>query len=501
MELIGKTKGQFFGALLIIVLIVEFFGIPVVSFIGRLNLDNFSNELNGYFWRQLVNSFNFAFSEAFLSVLAVCTFASLLAVVFFLIKIPKGLVIVWQVLAVLAFAVPGVVWAIYYLSAQMRFPFLPSAGLWPIVLVHTAMNFLIVSYSVYEFLFAVFGSGVKLNAMRSLGAGPFGLAINLSNFAFKYAFKNWSLLVFLWSFMSFSVVLVLGGQARFSTPEVLLFYNLQDVDYGHLRIMVLWLLQFLFVLALFKFKALKGTNKTSMNFMPSKSEDNQRVYLVMLALAGVVIAIVSFQYSLDWAVLAEPLQNSLLLMGFSIGFCYFLFNVLIFCSDFILKCLNVFWAFSAVSILIIWSRGQMPMTIGLGSVEAFLVTALGVNFSLLPLMGQWIVERRLAIKAEQRKVVLSLGGTHDQYINLVFRYQCRDILKRVLMLSAVFSVGDLVFSSVLLWRHETLSVFAAKAASRYQFEYLPLVNILIVTIVFFMITIFQIKRTGTRLCH
>ena len=493
-------KVQFLASLLLALLLIVFLLLPLLAFLGEVSLASWENDLTGVFWQQLAKSFEFACWEASLSAVLSCVLAAGVALLAFLLKGPPFINLTWQVLGILAFSLPGVVWSLYYLQYQLSLNFLPDRGLGPVVIVHVLMNLLIVAYSVYEFLQAVWAKKNRIQALASLGASPRDIFVALTRFSVSYAFRNWGLIIFIWSFMSFSVVLILGGQARATTPEVLLFYYLQDADVGSVRVLILWLLQFLFIAGLFKLGRGQERGKVSPDFASLDSRSPNKIYL---SVAGVVLgcllvkvwAIESLSQQL-WIVMGHSVVLALLSMG--VG--YLLFQIVIFCRLNFLKSLKFLWAFSTVSILALWTRGQLPLAfldfMLSDKEQALLASAVGMNLVLLPLLAQWIEDRFHQSQELYRRTVLSLGGESRHYIGLVFRYQCRDILNRVLLLSAVFAVGDLAFSSTLLWRYETLAIYATRAASRYQFEFLSLTNFFMLSFVLMAVVFFQLKGTG-----
>jgi ABC-type Fe3+ transport system permease subunit len=140
-----------------------------------------------------------------------------------------------------------------------------AMGLAPIVWAHVFMNVFMVGAILSHTLVGDWNAGGRdlYWVWRSLGASSSQAGLRYLRHVFSGDMRRWGALVFVWSAQAFSTVLILGGSSRWLSPEVLLFYTIQQ-DLLSSRVLVLILVQALLSLAafsLFRSWTLGGTRE------------------------------------------------------------------------------------------------------------------------------------------------------------------------------------------------------------------------------------------------
>jgi ABC-type Fe3+ transport system permease subunit len=119
-----------------------------------------------------------------------------------------------------------------------------ASGLGAILWAHVFMNFLYVGTLLSRSLVGTWVAGGRdlYWVWRSLGASPWEAGSRYLVKTFREDYRRWGTLVFLWSSQAFSTVLILGAGTHWLSPEVLLFYTIQQ-DLLSTRVLVLSLVQ------------------------------------------------------------------------------------------------------------------------------------------------------------------------------------------------------------------------------------------------------------------
>jgi ABC-type Fe3+ transport system permease subunit len=449
---------------------------PLLYAITQVLLKSQATNLSTDFFLLLFHSFIFAFLLAAASTFFVA-FGSLVMGHFYLQKKPhQPSLKLLELISFLTFSMSPTLMALSllyffnYLSPNL------GLGLWAMILCHFLMNFSFCTFLFFSRinrLETVAGSDYSY-FFFSLGANSLAKLKHLSLPFFMQDFKSWGPQLFIWSFTSFSPVILLADKISQSTPEVLLFYSLLNDDDGA-RFLCIFILNLLVAFGINKLFSTQSRHLElagSQNILPSKNNSSLIFSLLTYLLCFILLLpfIFSFFQNLTQAQsafffspeLQAALKGSLWLLFYSFSLCA-LFILLLALCDKRIHLIYYFNFISAPMLLLAWLEG--PWELG----NSFALIAFGTLLLLLPWVARLIRSHVEKIPSDIGKLCLSLGMTRSSYFKHVLWPQIRSPLLKVSTLVALWSLGEYAFSKALLERSSTLVLFTEEHLRRYQF--------------------------------
>ncbi len=470
-------------------LIFLVFLLPLLMFLGRSIVHLDAESLNSVFFYLLGRSIILTFIQAFLSTIFVSVGASFLAV--FLIfrrdwwgKLLKD----WtEVLGNFAVVLPGMSVALLVLDMARALPMVPNQGLFAVVGAHFILNILFLTSILVKAIERDLKAGLseEMEAAALLGASGFKLFIqNLRN-PLLQELRTWGPILFLWSFGAFSTVVVLGGGPQFSSPEVFLFYSLQN-DFGSGRIFVLVLVQMAlaFLLSFLGKKVRKGA-ATPGQRLGQRALGSINVRLYSLGLTKLVSSFLFFIFSLPliWLSLTpfinlgappESLPRALgfsLLLVIAVGlYSFFLSHIVFLSTAQFRKSLLIMWGFSSTVIGAAWMSDGSDFLSSLSATWEILFVALALVLLQIPLVALWIENRRREISKEQWEAAKLLGASNLQTEWWVIRPQVKDLFIKIVFISSIGALGELSLVALIVRDTPMLSTLSQKMAAQYNFS-------------------------------
>lgn len=493
-----KNWSRFWADNTLIALLILCVLIPFAASLIRWLFDFDTIVLNQSFWTLIFKSISFTFIQATLSATLSVGAGLCVGIGLSLIHGQTGKLLLRISSAVgnFCFVLPGLSVALIFMNLSKSFSFWPTHGLFAIVLAHFVLNVLFLSAQIagriqdWEQ-----GTGLELQAAaQTLGAqSPKAFFLTVSPLLLT-EIRTWFPLVFLWSFTAFSTVLMMGGSPKFSTPEVLLYYFLQN-DFNSARILVLCLVQLLMAALLLKFSnfSLSATPVELMTTLDNQLNSQNQIFLLRKKIftifkAGALFFCGIFLCLLTWSLLnglsvifqkahlsAElrwAMGHSLLLALFTGLACLLLSIGLFLCSNQTRSFLFVCGAMITPTLLVAayLSAELDRQLLGTAPVLQILFCSLAIALTLLPLMSLWIKRRLEGFSKEWEMAAATLGASGLQRFFWVYWPLNRDLLLRIFRLGFLTGLGEVALCTLLIQDIDFAAGLTKQLANRYDFE-------------------------------
>lgn len=481
------SGGFLFGAVL-------FFGVlPLITSMSLWLSDFDSTSLNYPFFVLTARSILFTSLHSLLTATIVIIIGSLIAVGVFLFKGKTYYYLSTFVssFGYFSFVLPGVSVALLVLSLSQKLSVVPSQGLLAILCAHIILNLFFFTAQLQTRIQNFFSSQGRrfFEAGLSLGASPHQSLINTLSPIIKNEANVWWPMIFYWSFNAFSTTLILAGKPYYSSPEVLLYYSLQN-NFSSGRVLFLVLLNILiaFVLYLFLMKN-RQQQRSSLSFSniyswsPTDKCRSFTIYksigciavLIWICVLGFGVLSPLFHFLIQNSPPSEivsSFKNSLVLAFFTAVFSC-LFAGALFMSPQRIRGLTYFLSLlmSPTLLAAIWIGFGLdfwllnkPYLIQIG-VCAFLISLAQVSLTAI-----WVDMRLLNRPKNISWAGATLGAKPSQiFLSLTLPLN-RDLFIKVGGLAFLLGLGDIALSTLLLQDVEFAAGLSRVLALRYDYS-------------------------------
>ena len=412
-----------------------------------------------------------------------------------------------QGLGAFAFVLPTVSISLLVLDLGRHVSWLPSKGFWAIVFAHFLLNILFISSIVHRRCRAWLDVDGKeiCEAVATLGAESWAFYRQCFAPLWKECVLNWFPLVFLWSFTAFATVVILGGSPYFASPEVLLFYSLQN-DLDSSRILLLLFSQ-LFLVAVIVRKGIlrKRHSGFSMSLSPSPEKNPSPLFfslsvkIEILLLLGLLVLFAPFVWLLLApvlfvfkgarleATLAQAFFNTAALSAFSALFSVIWAFCLMSVGTEIRKFFSYLLGFSTTLLMSFWMSLGWDAVFE-GQVFAQLaVAAFALSLVQMPLSAYWIESRIRSLSEESFEAAETLGANRFGALRRLIYPQLKDVLAKLGFLAAITSVGELALAQLFVRDAELVAGLSQRMMLHYDFSgaYWLLIFLVLVTAAFY----------------
>jgi len=477
---------------LAISLVLGAFVFPVASFLKNfltaLYFEPITLLLNGLFFKILSNSLIFTVTQAFLS--ALCSVFLALFLGFVLSKhwfqMSQTARAFFEGLGLFYFVLPGVLVASIVLEGTTELPAFAGRGYFAVVAAHVFMNTLFVA-SLLAKRSALYARQTHLLDVSTVfGAGLFWKMRIYWHAVWKEIVLTFFPLIFIWSASSFATVLMLSGSPSRSTPEVLLYHSMQQ-DPSPLRVGVVFLIQFFWGLLLYQlllkrsshsfFSTSRVEEKTS-SFVKVRYFHALKVWGALLVFSLPILKMLpsAFDSLVNFKSLELvdrffwPFANTLFVVFGTLVISSLFWWVLCQVGSKYRRLLLVFSGLTTTSYALLWSHAGFDRLSVAYPFLQLLFLALAISLCYLPLSAFWIEQRFSQISQSHFDAARVLGCSVSRLSNTIVFPQTKDLMKRLLILVALFSLGELAFSGYFVLDFQLLPVVAKNLALRYDFS-------------------------------
>ncbi len=483
--------------------------IPFLYFLIRASLEFRIESLSWVFIQILFRSLGISFIQAFTSALLVLVIGLIVGTMLALCRSTVFLRLgnFVNMLGALAFILPTLSISFLVMDLAKHLVWVPSQGLWAIVLAHFLINVLfVVSMVQFRINSWLNAEGRELcEAAASLGAK--GTAFYKETFLllWKDLTKTYFPLVFLWSFTAFTTVVILGGSPQFASPEVLLYYSLQN-DLDLTRILLLVAVQF-FVLFFVLRKGIVSNQVVSvlnasteqklseqaLGFFQSSKAKKAALLIVLFILIcpfmWMVISPVTFLLKgisvdsrLSWAFV-----NSAVLAVFTSVFsCFWALCLLCVGSKF--RRLFVYLlGFSTTLLLGFWMAIGWDTLFESKIMGQIILGAFALSIVQVPLASFWLERRIQSFACEAFEAAASLGCTRVGALRFLYIPQLRDVIVKITFVAGVGAVGELAIAQLFVHDADLVAGLSHRLMLRYDFSgaYWVLISLVLMSTAFY----------------
>ena len=392
------------------------------------------------------------------------------------------------------FVLPGLVVALFVLDVQRKIQAEPTIGLWPVVFAHVVMNYLWVGGQMakrFEVWFEREGCE-QIEAARSLGARGLSMWIEFLSPIARQELRGWLPLVFQWSALAFTTVLILGGGPRFSSPEVLLFYSLQN-NFDLSRVLLLLLIQLGFGWVVIRSGLLQkeeaakyfsgtaiATESKQKPFFASKRALEILFWLIAgvvlipaLALLAQPLTVLVQWFSGSFAVpdgFAEALSLSLGLALAAAVWASLFFGLLLACQRELRRNIALLAVLSGTFLAACWMGLGVDLLLRNHKILQVVVSGLGLALGQAPLSAFWIERRLREMPDAVIESAASLGANFVARLKCIVFPHVADLWLRVVTLALLGAMGEVAISSIFLQDQMTLALLGRRLAGHYDFS-------------------------------
>lgn len=343
---------------------------------------------------------------------------------------------------------------------------------WPLlVVVHTLMNIGVCAYILALALEQRTGQMIELGMVE--GASTWELFLQCLNGPLRSVMKSLFWLVFLFSWMSFSIALQLGGMNG-ATPEVLIFEKIRSGD-NFSDALFLSFVQFVFLFILgalvLKKEKLKWPQKNwRLGEFGAKGWIFVGLAPTVLFSVGFACGLKSesfaFFRTLEW----QEIGGTLVANTFSVGF------GVAFCTGFFILYLCYLWPspffrflFSGITQL---STSLLGLVFLYRGIDDWILYKLiiGLSFFTIPWLYRFRIESALDELESQIMTAKTLGASSWQILLNISGPQIMPDILIAMGLAAFFAMGDFGFSIFVTGREHTLSLLIENLLSSYRLE-------------------------------
>jgi len=343
---------------------------------------------------------------------------------------------------------------------------------WPLlVVVHTLMNIGVCAYILALALERRTGQMIELGMVE--GASSWHLFLQCLNGPLRSVLKSLFWLVFLFSWMSFSIAIQLGGMNG-ATPEVLIFEKIRSGD-NFSDALFLSLVQFVFLFFLgaivLKKEKLKWPQKNwRLGEFGAKGWSLVGLAPMILFTVGFACGLkaesFAFFRTLEW----QEIGGTLIANTFSVGF------GVAFCTGFFILYLCYLWPspffrflFSGITQL---STSLLGLVFLYRGIDDWVLYKLIIGLSLftIPWLYRFRIESSLDELESQIMTAKTLGASSWQILLNISGPQLMPDILLAMGLAAFFAMGDFGFSIFVTGREHTLSLLIENLLSSYRLE-------------------------------
>lgn len=397
-------------------------------------------------------------------------------------------------LGLFLFCLPGAAVATMWIDASRLGLPVPSQGFGALVGAHALVNAILIGMSLADRVrrWRRAGGEHVLAASATLGASSFAWLRAALSPLIANEVRLWAAPVFLWSWAAFSTLLMLSSGPSSSSPEVLLYFALQN-DPDSTRIVLLALVQCALGIVVSK-AALRGDDhpETLADLdAPARPVAVWRsavpaslkllgvsVKLLIVSLVGIELLWVLRSLgaaSTDVRSLATDyvpaLLSSLTVGAGAAAGAWFAHPYLVgaggpFRRRFVVFGLGVTGTVWAA----LWVGGGLDLWVGDSRFGQLAAAALAVAFAGLPFQAYWIERRLRAVPAETLAAAATSGANVGAIEDEILRPLVKDVRARMSVLAFVAAFADLGASGIFLRDTETLALWARRLAGRYDFS-------------------------------
>jgi ABC-type Fe3+ transport system permease subunit len=435
--------------------------------------------------KMVLHSLIFTLLQAGLSTLVLAVAASVFALALCVLRLSASR---WSrvlaVLGLLFFCLPGTALSLWVLSFFRSFGIV-GQGLAAIVFAHVWANLIYVGRELSDDVGAwLAGPGLgECEAAASLGAPRSAVLMRIVRRGLWPRLLIWMRLVFVWSTMAFSTVLILGGGPKASSPEALMFFELQR---GQISTLVYWSLGAQIFLALatrFVFANRWGLNESrdarQVSAWPSWLAPTWVRVSAAIVLATLLSPLLHFFVGQGLTVLAglragdltelvelgllRALLHSIIVSLCVLALMHVWAELFLRSSTVLMRLFAVSTSVSMVAVAMSWDFVRLDQL-------AWLLIPLGASLVWLAPMSQQIESRLNDLSPDEREAAQSLGAS-DLSIRLkILRPRVRPIVGQIAILAAVASLGELVFSGFFSNDLLLLPQLTQRLAGQYRFS-------------------------------
>ncbi len=386
-------------------------------------------------------------------------------------------------LGMFSFALPGMTVALLVLDLHRSFSWLPNDGLPALVFAHLILNAAFVAAALDARIRGWRGAGGNevWESAALLGARRFSLLRVALGPLWRETIRSFFPLIFFYSFSAFATVLILGSLQGFASPEIMLFYSLQN-DFRYSAIFVYSIVQFGVALAAYRMivrnarslDIVAGSGAPRPSFPPPFARwTTPLVALFSLPVLWLFISPFRLLATATWAPpedFGDALFNSLVLVAFACASMFLLFFCLLFARAPARRLWRSLLGVSATLFLsgwlyCGWDRWLDRFPLAQLAAAGFLLALLQ-----LPLCALWLEERWRSFPLQQLEAARVLGANAWSAGRSIVFPHFSDVLERMLLLTGLYALGDIALSSLFVHDQELLSTFLRKTAARYDFS-------------------------------
>jgi ABC-type Fe3+ transport system permease subunit len=492
---IGSRSASFF----LYVIASCVFAFPLFTYLS-LAMFHFSlDDLTVNFFLLLGKTFFMTLLQASGSAFLSCFLGAFLGVMIFLLpwqKMPRRMKF-FEVTSVLLYSLPGTAAAIFILFLYQQVLGRVAIGLEAILAAHVFLNFSIVAFGVFTRLSSwEMGPGRdQLEASLCLGASKMRTLFTFLKPPLIDELKKWFLLIGLFSFMSFSIVLILGGGPDFSTPEVLLFYSL-NMESSASRLLLTGIFQLAVSAGVFFLLVKNGLTGGAAHFLPvslktgplsSGLRPGKNSWIHVVFLGSFVPALLFFVWptfevikSVFWirgtssvfsyTELMVASAHSFLFASFSAFFSWCLFHLCLRAHSSCRKFLSWGVTLSSTFVLVAWSHTFINPDFLSVDILRLGFVALMFSFAFLPMICFWVESRFQALSVESVECAIVLGCNYKSLSRQLLRPFMMDIERRIPFVLVFMSLGEIALSSFFISDLPLLPLLSRQMAARYDFR-------------------------------
>lgn len=473
--------------------------IPAIFFISKvffgseitaLTSSEFFKALNMAFAREVLRSLVFTVAQSSISTVVVMILAAISGICF--VQMPCALysrITPWlRLSAHIVFFLPSTAIALVVLVLAQNQSVIPSYGIWAIVFAHVLFLFPYFSIQAIEHLRVAWGlrMGSQYELLQTLGAKPrYALRILLWD-SLRDFFQHWAPLAFLWSFTSFSIVVILGGGPEASSIEVLIYYYLMN-DTPQLRLFVLVGVQVFFASQVARLQTHSQTTPArSISISAHERSLRQPAITAMALFQGLVIVaplcivlyhlnpfrVIGSLVEFPWMALQHTLFYSLATFGWTVALAMAFVFLLGFPLRAAYKRSKLTWALGISPVVLVALWLQVP---GFSGFEGWsdplvyatsgLLLTLALSPSLLMILRSHMEQIPLELDA-QMMTLGSTGWRHFRHVHLPFLARS---FKTLSLFSVLAAFGDIAISAAVMPHLPNLALFGQRQAARYDF--------------------------------